>query len=86
MRKKGNTNSKPTQSNKQGGITVEGTVTEALPNAFFKIQLDNGQEVLARIAGKLDQNRIRILPADKVIVEVCAYDLTRGRITYRYKS
>ena len=85
MGKKGKNNGKP-QSNKQGGIPVEGTVVEALPNAFFKIKLDNDQEVLARIAGKLDEHHIRILPADRVIVEVSAYDLTRGRITYRYKT
>ncbi|NMB07872.1 MAG: translation initiation factor IF-1 [Tissierellia bacterium] len=66
-------------------IEVEGTVTEALPNAIFKVKLENGHEVLAHISGKLRMNYIRILPGDKVIVELSPYDLTRGRITWRNK-
>jgi translation initiation factor IF-1 len=70
---------------KQDGITVEGVVIEALPNANFKVRLDNGAEVLAHISGKMRQNHIRILPDDRVQLDVSPYDLTRGRITYRYK-
>jgi translation initiation factor IF-1 len=70
---------------KEEAIQVEGTVTEALPNTTFRVELDNGHEVLAHISGKMRQHYIRILPADKVVVELSPYDLTRGRITYRYK-
>lgn len=70
---------------KEEGIQVEGIVTEALPNASFKVKLENGHEVLAHISGKVRKNFIRILPDDKVLMEVSPYDLTRGRITYRYK-
>mgnify|MGYP001105063751 FL=1 len=66
-------------------IEVEGTVTEALPNAIFKVKLENGHEILAHISGKLRMNYIRILPGDKVTVELSPYDLTRGRITWRNK-
>lgn len=66
-------------------IEVEGTVTEALPNAIFKVKLENDHEVLAHISGKLRMNYIRILPGDKVTVELSPYDLTRGRITWRNK-
>jgi translation initiation factor IF-1 len=66
-------------------IEVEGTVTESLPNATFRVQLANGHIVLAHISGKMRKNYIRILPADKVLVELTPYDLTRGRITYRFK-
>ncbi|HEY8363207.1 MAG TPA: translation initiation factor IF-1 [Tissierellaceae bacterium] len=66
-------------------IEVEGTVIDALPNAIFKVRLDNGHEVLAHISGKLRMNYIRILPGDKVKVELSPYDLTRGRITWRNK-
>lgn len=66
-------------------IEVEGTVTDALPNAIFKVELENGHEVLAHISGKLRMNFIRILPGDKVTVELSPYDLTRGRITWRKK-
>lgn len=66
-------------------IEVEGTVSEALPNAIFKVKLENGHEVLAHISGKLRMNYIRILPGDKVTVELSPYDLTRGRITWRNK-
>lgn len=70
---------------KEEAIQVEGTVTEALPNTTFRVELENGHEVLAHISGKMRQHYIRILPADKVVVELSPYDLTRGRITYRYK-
>ena len=65
---------------KQKAITQDGTVTEALPNAMFRVELENGHEVLAHISGN-----IRILPGDKVRVEISPYDLSKGRITYRYK-
>lgn len=67
-------------------IEMEGTVTEALPNAMFRVELDNGHEVLAHISGKLRLNFIRILPGDRVRVELSPYDLTRGRITYRLRT
>ncbi|MFC1529995.1 translation initiation factor IF-1 [Gemmatimonadota bacterium] len=70
---------------KEEPITVEGTVLEPLPNATFKVELDNGHEVLAHISGKMRMHYIRILPGDRVQVELSPYDLTRGRITYRYK-
>lgn len=70
---------------KEDAIEVEGTVTEPLPNAMFRVQLDNGHEVLAHISGKMRMHFIRILPGDKVKVELSPYDLTRGRITYRAK-
>lgn len=66
-------------------IEVEGTVVESLPNATFRVQLANGHVVLAHISGKMRKNYIRILPADKVLVELTPYDLSRGRITYRFK-
>lgn len=64
---------------------LEGTVTEALPNAMFRVELENGHKVLAHISGKMRMHYIRILPGDRVQVTLTAYDLTRGRITYRYK-
>ncbi|MGI5891210.1 Translation initiation factor IF-1 [bioreactor metagenome] len=70
---------------KQDGIEIDGTVVEPLPNAMFKVELANGHKVLAHISGKIRTNYIRILPGDKVTVELCPYDLTRGRIIYRYK-
>ena len=70
---------------KQDVIEIEGTVTEALPNAQFKVELPNGHEILAHISGKLRMNFIRILPGDKVTVKMSPYDLTRGRITWRSK-
>jgi len=70
---------------KEEGIQVEGTITEALPNAMFKVELENGHRILAHISGKMRKHYIRILPDDKVLVELSPYDLTRGRITYRYK-
>lgn len=70
---------------KQEAIQVEGTVVEALPNASFRVKLENGHVVLAHISGKMRMHYIRILSGDKVLVELSPYDLTRGRITYRYK-
>ena len=70
---------------KEECIEVEGTVEEALPNAMFKVKLDNDHEILGHISGKMRKFYIRILPGDKVKVELSPYDLTRGRITYRYK-
>jgi translation initiation factor IF-1 len=70
---------------KDDAIEVEGTVTEPLPNAMFRVKLDNGHEVLAHISGKMRMHFIRILPGDKVKVELSPYDLSRGRITYRAK-
>ncbi len=70
---------------KEEAILVEGTVLEPLPNATFKVELDNGHEVLAHISGKMRMHFIKILPGDKVTLELSPYDLTRGRITYRYK-
>ena len=72
-------------SNKEDAIELEGTVVEPLPNAMFTVELENGHKVLAHISGKMRMHYIRILPGDKVIVELSPYDLTRGRITYRYK-
>jgi translation initiation factor IF-1 len=66
-------------------IETEGTVLEALPNAMFKVELENGHEVLAHVSGKMRMNFIRILPGDKVKLELSPYDLTRGRITFRFK-
>jgi translation initiation factor IF-1 len=66
-------------------IEVEGTVIESLPNATFRVELANGHKVLAHISGKMRRHYIRILPADRVLVELTPYDLTRGRITYRFK-
>ena len=68
---------------KQDLIEMEGTVTESLPNAMFRVDLDNGVNVLAHVSGKLRQNNIRILPGDRVKVGLSPYDLTKGRITYR---
>ena len=66
-------------------IEVQATVVETLPNAMFKVQLDNGVVILAHVSGKIRMNCIRILPGDKVTVEISPYDLTRGRITFRHK-
>ena len=66
-------------------IELEGTVVEAMPNAMFKVEIQGGHQILAHISGKLRMNYIRILPGDKVTVEVSPYDLTRGRITWRSK-
>ncbi len=70
---------------KEEAIEVEGIVLEPLPNAMFKVELDNGHKVLAHISGKMRLHFIKILPGDKVKVQLSPYDLTRGRITYRYK-
>jgi translation initiation factor IF-1 len=70
---------------KEEGIQVEGTVVEALPNATFRVELENGHRLLAHISGKMRMHFIKILPGDKVTVEMSPYDLSRGRITYRYK-
>ena len=71
---------------KEDLIEVEGVVSEALPNAMFRVELDNGHKVLAHISGKIRMHFIRILPGDKVKVELSPYDLTRGRITFRCKE
>ncbi|EWC63575.1 Translation initiation factor 1 [Actinokineospora spheciospongiae] len=84
-------NSEPTSRNaedmgkKDGAIEVEGRVVEPLPNAMFRVELENGHKVLAHISGKMRQHYIRILPEDRVVVELSPYDLSRGRIVYRYK-
>jgi len=70
---------------KQDAITVEGKVLETLPNAMFRVELDNGHKVLAHVSGKMRMYFIKILPGDKVTVELSPYDLTRGRIVYRAK-
>ncbi|MHB1505724.1 MAG: translation initiation factor IF-1 [Sulfobacillus sp.] len=70
---------------KEDTIEVEGRVVEPLPNAMFRVELDNGHKVLAHISGKLRMHFIRILPGDRVTIELSPYDLTRGRITYRLK-
>ncbi|PYM92758.1 MAG: translation initiation factor IF-1 [Candidatus Rokuibacteriota bacterium] len=72
-------------SPKEDAIEVEGTVVEPLPNAMFRVELENGHKVLAHVSGKMRMNFIRILPGDRVKVELSPYDLTRGRITYRFK-
>jgi translation initiation factor IF-1 len=84
MKKKGSTKKKPALE-KEEAIEVEGTVIEPLPNAMFRVELSNGHRVLAHISGKMRMHFIRILPGDKVKVELSPYDLTRGRIIYRYK-
>lgn len=70
---------------KDNNIEMEGVVTDCLPNALFRVELSNGHTILAHISGKIRQNHIRILTDDKVLVELSAYDLSKGRITYRYK-
>jgi translation initiation factor IF-1 len=70
---------------KEDAIVLEGKVVEPLPNAMFRVELDNGHTVLAHISGKMRMHYIRILPGDRVQVELTPYDLSRGRITYRYK-
>ncbi|MDM5046850.1 translation initiation factor IF-1 [Levilactobacillus brevis] len=66
-------------------IEVEGRVTETLPNAMFRVELENGHEILAHVSGKIRMHYIRILPGDRVTVEMSPYDLSKGRITYRFK-
>jgi translation initiation factor IF-1 len=70
---------------KESTLTVEGTIVEALPNTMFRIDLENGHRILGHISGKMRKHYIRILPGDKVTVELSAYDLSRGRITYRHR-
>jgi translation initiation factor IF-1 len=70
---------------KQPAIEQDGTITEALSNATFRVELENGHEIIAHISGKMRMNYIKILPGDRVKVEMSPYDLTKGRITYRYK-
>jgi translation initiation factor IF-1 len=77
--------SNPLPKPKEDAIVLEGTIVESLPNAMFRVELENGHKVLAHISGKMRMHYIRILPGDKVQVELTPYDLTRGRITYRYK-
>lgn len=78
---------KPIQSNmsKEDAIEVQATVLETLPNAMFKVELENRHQVLAHISGRMRKNFIKILPGDRVLVELSPYDLTRGRIVYRFK-
>jgi translation initiation factor IF-1 len=70
---------------KEGVIEIEGVILETLPNATFKVQLENDHVIIAHISGKMRQHYIRILPQDRVLVEMTPYDLTKGRITFRYK-
>ena len=70
---------------KEENIEIEGTVSEVLPNATFRVELENGHEVLAHLSGKMRQNYIRVLEGDRVKCELSPYDLSRGRVTYRYK-
>ena len=70
---------------KEDSIEVQGTVLESLPNAMFRVEIENGHKILAHISGKMRMHFIKILPGDKVTVELSPYDLTRGRITYRFK-
>ena len=70
---------------KEDNIEVQGTIVETLPNAMFRVELENGQVILAYVSGKMRMNFIKILPGDKVSIELSPYDLTKGRITYRFK-
>jgi translation initiation factor IF-1 len=70
---------------KEDNIEVQGTIVETLPNATFRVELENGQIILAYVSGKMRMNFIKILPGDKVTIELSPYDLTKGRITYRFK-
>lgn len=73
------------KKNKKEVIELQGTVTETLPNAMFRVELENGHEILAHISGRMRMHYIKILPGDKVTIEMTPYDLTKGRITYRHK-
>jgi len=73
------------KKNKKEVIELEGTILETLPNAMFKVELENGHEILAHISGRMRMHYIKILPGDKVTIEMTPYDLTKGRITYRHK-
>ena len=77
---------RPAPAPKQDKSEVEGVVREPLPNATFRVELPNGHEVLAHLAGKMRQNHIRVLRGDRVLVELSEYDLTRGRVVYRFKN
>lgn len=79
------TASRGSNLSKQDAIELEGKVVEPLPNAMFNVELENDKTILCTISGKIRMNYIRILPGDRVVVEISPYDLTRGRITYRYK-
>lgn len=70
---------------KEDNVEVQGTIIKTLPNAMFRVELENGQEILAYVSGKMRMHFIKILPGDKVTVELSPYDLTKGRITYRFK-
>jgi translation initiation factor IF-1 len=70
---------------KEDNIEVQGTIVETLPNAMFRVELENGQIILAYVSGKMRMNFIKILPGDKVTIELSPYDLSKGRITYRFK-
>jgi len=70
---------------KEDNIEVQGTIVETLPNAMFRVELENGQTILSYVSGKMRMNFIKILPGDKVTLELSPYDLTKGRITYRFK-
>ena len=86
VKKKNQTDTAATgPAQKQDAVVVEGIVVDSLPNARFKVRMENGHEILAHISGKMRKHFIRILNGDKVTVELSPYDLTRGRITYRYK-
>jgi translation initiation factor IF-1 len=80
-----NVRQESSQLSKEDKIEMEGEVTEALPNTMFRVKLDNGHEVLGHISGKMRRHYIRILPGDRVKIELSPYDLDRGRITYRHK-
>jgi len=71
--------------NRDNIVEMEATVIDVLPNTMFRVELDNGHQIMAHVSGKIRMNNIRILPGDKVTVEISTYDLTRGRITYRHK-
>ena len=79
------TEEKPTGGEKEAAIEVQGVISETLPNAMFRVELESGHQVLAHISGKIRMHFIKILPGDRVLVELSPYDLTRGRILYRYK-
>jgi len=84
-RKKNEARAAASATPKEEAIEVEGHIVEPLPNAMFRVELANGHRVLAHVSGKIRMNFIRILPGDRVLVELSPYDLTHGRITYRYK-
>jgi len=83
MRKKNSQENSP--KSKKEVIELQGTITETLPNAMFRVELENGHEILAHISGRMRMHYIKILPGDKVTIEMTPYDLTKGRITYRHK-